>query len=545
MSKKSIQFYVRLPILLGLALASGIFIGAKMFSRSAEGLDKNIVKLKDVLTYIDKFYVDTVNSDEITEHAIREMLEKLDPHTSYIPAKDLAQVNEQLEGNFEGIGIEFNIFKDTICVVTPLAGGPAEEVGLQSGDKIIKVNNENVTGKKINTQDVFKHLKGKGGTKVIVSILRKNTPKPLEFTITRGKIPIHTVDAGYMIDSKTGYIKVNRFGAKTYEEFKESLEKLTRQGMTQLVLDLRDNPGGYMGAAIKIADELIVANRKIVYTRGKEERFDEEAESKDEGIFEKGAVVALINEGSASASEIVAGALQDNDRALIVGRRSYGKGLVQKPIDLIDGSELRLTISRYYTPSGRSIQKPYEKGNHEEYEQDYYNRIQHGELYNPDSSILDEKNVFKTRNGRKVYGGGGIMPDYFVARDTSYYSAYLNSLYGANVIREYALNYANDHRKKLQAMTLSQFEKQFEVTDAMLAEVVKMGEESKVKVNEMGFEKSKKFLKNQIKALIAKTFWQNEGLFKILESDDEVLQKALQVFGEAQKLDAGTVSENR
>lgn len=545
MSNKSIQLYVRLPILLGLALASGIFIGAKMFSRSAEGLDKNIVKLKDVLTYIDKFYVDSVNSDEITEHAIREMLEKLDPHTSYIPAKDLAQVNEQLEGNFEGIGIEFNIFKDTICVVTPLAGGPAEEVGLQSGDKIVKVNGENVTGKKINTQDVFKHLKGKGGTKVKVSILRKNTPKPLDFTITRGKIPIHTVDAGYMIDSKTGYIKVNRFGAKTYEEFKESLEKLTRQGMTQLVLDLRDNPGGYMGAAIKIADELIVANRKIVYTRGKEERFDEEAESKDDGIFEKGAVVTLINEGSASASEIVAGALQDNDRALIVGRRSYGKGLVQKPIDLIDGSELRLTISRYYTPSGRSIQKPYEKGNHEEYEQDYYNRVQHGELYNPDSSILDEKKVYKTRNGRKVYGGGGIMPDYFVARDTSYYSAYLNSLYGANVIREYALNYANDHRKKLQAMTLSQFEKQFEVTDAMLAEVVKMGEESKVKANETDLEKSKKFLKNQIKALIAKTFWQNEGLFKILESDDEVLQKALQVFGEAQKLEAGTVSENR
>jgi carboxyl-terminal processing protease len=543
--RKNPRQWARLPLLLSIALSAGVFIGAKMFGRAAydDSVQQNIDKWKAIFNHIDRQYVDTVNINELSEYGITQMLGKLDPHTSYIPAKDLQEANERLEGNFEGIGIEFNIFRDTISVVTVLSGGPAEAVGLQSGDKIISVDGKKVAGVKINTQGVFNHLKGKGGTKVAIAVKRRGQNQLLDFNITRDRIPIQTVDAAYMIDAKTGYIKVNRFGSKTYDEFEKGLESLQKSGMEQLVLDLRDNPGGYLGTAIKMADDFLPADRMIVYTKGKNVHTNDEEKATSRGIFEKGALIVLINEGSASASEIVAGTLQDNDRALIVGRRSFGKGLVQKPIALPDGSEIRLTISRYYTPSNRSIQKPYEKGHGEEYAQEYYNRASHGELYHADSVKFDEKQKYTTLLGRTVYGGGGIMPDFFVARDTSYYTDYLNKLYSVNLLREYALNYASDHKKQFSEMSLETFSKKFVVSEAMLSEVLNMAQEAGIQYNEKEFLQSKTFVANQIKSLIAKNFWQNEGLYRILGERDEVLNQSLRLFDKARNLEKGEWKE--
>lgn len=540
MSKNT--FYIRLPLLLALAVCAGIFIGAKMFGQenSKPDIDKLAFKMREIFNYIDKFYVDTVSTDRLAEDAIREMLQNLDPHSAYIAAQELQAANEGLEGNFEGIGVEFNIFHDTIYVVTPLTGGPSEAAGIKSGDKIVSVDGENVAGVKISNEGVFKRLKGKGGTKVKVGIVRKGVDKVLNFELKRDKIPIFTVDVSYMVKKEVGYIKINRFGAKTYDEFKEALDALLKKGMTKLILDLRDNPGGYMGTAIKIADEFLSGNKMIVYTQGKEKRFDEEALAEEKGDFEGGDLVVLINEGSASASEIVSGAVQDNDRALVVGRRSYGKGLVQKPISLTDGSEIRLTISRYYTPSGRSIQKYYEKGQVDEYAQEMTERYLHGEYFSEDSVKFDEKQKYKTLKGRSVYGGGGIMPDIFVARDTSFYSNYLNQLYGVNAIREYAMQYATENEKTLSKMSLDQFLQNFDITDTMFAQMNVLAQKSGVKNDPVGFAHSKKFIANQLKALIARNFWKNEGLYRVLEEQDEILQTALQNLPKAKQIVEGS-----
>ncbi len=532
------KFYMRLPLFIGLSICAGILIGAEMFGGQTnhKNIDQNASKIKDVLSYLDKYYVDTVDTEKLTEEAIRQMLQELDPHTSYIPVEEIKAANEGLEGNFEGIGIEFNIFQDTLYVVTPLTGGPSEEVGLKAGDKIIRVDGKNIAGINLTTQQVFKYLKGKKGTKVVLSVMRRGIKELLEFTIKRDKIPIFTVDVGFMIDKTTGYVKINRFGAKTYDEFKTQLKNLQGQGMRRLVLDLRDNPGGYMGTAIKIADEFLSDDKTIVYTKGKERRFNEEAKATKAGDFEEGTLIVLVNEGSASASEIVSGALQDHDRALIVGRRTFGKGLVQKPIELDDGSELRLTISRYYIPSGRSIQRPYEKGKSDKYSADYYERTQSGELFHVDSIKFDKSQKYQTASGREVYGGGGVMPDYFVAQDTSFFSNYLQKLYGLNLVREFVLNYTNTHEETLKAQSLEEFCANFEVNQTMLDELIRMGESLGVRYQETEFGQSEKFLKNQIKSLIAKSFWHNEGLYKVLLSEDVILQKSLQLFDEAEGL---------
>ncbi len=405
--KKNSDFQIRLPLLLTIAVAAGILIGATMAdgSSSQNNLISGYLKFKEILTYVQRDYVDEVDTDELVETAINRMLEKLDPHSVYIPAKDLELAKSQLDGEFEGIGIEFQVIKDTIYVVSPLSGGPSEEVGLNSGDKIVKVDDEVVAGVGVDNRKVFELLRGKKGTEVEVGIKRKGVDDLLSFTIVRDKIPQESVDASYMIDDEIGYIKVSRFAATTYEEFHEALKKLDSLGMKKLVLDLQDNPGGYMDRAINMADELLSGNDMIVYTEGKQPRYNSEARAYREGIFENQPIIVLINEGSASASEIVAGALQDNDRALIVGRRSFGKGLVQMPIPLDDGSELRLTISRYYTPSGRSIQKPYEEGA-KKYGEDILERFEHGELINPDSIHFDDSLKYETSKGRTVYGGG-------------------------------------------------------------------------------------------------------------------------------------------
>ncbi|MGV3502274.1 MAG: S41 family peptidase [Adhaeribacter sp.] len=534
---------VRLPLFLALALAGGILIGANSFKASPNNTAataKGYLKFRDILAYIDRDYVDTVNIEELSDYAITQMLEKLDPHTAYIPASEMDMARSYLEGDFEGIGVEFNIFRDTVHVVAPLSGGPSEAVGLQAGDKILKVDGKNIAGIGITTQGVFESLRGTKGTKVNLTIQRKEEKKPLQFVVTRSKIPSVSVDASYMVNDRTGYIKVTRFAANTYTEFKQALVKLKKQGMQSLVLDLRGNPGGYMDRATKMADEFIAGNKKIVYTDGKGSKYDSETYARMKGEFEQGPLVVLVDEGSASASEIVAGALQDNDRALIVGRRSFGKGLVQMPIPLNDGSELRLTISRYYTPSGRSIQKPYTAGG-EDYELDIYNRFQRGEYFHPDSIHFNENLKYKTVNGRIVYGGGGIMPDIFVARDTAEYSNYLNQLYAKNLIREYALNYYHDHRKDLEKMPLARFKTSFEVSDKMLQDLVKEATALKIPYNQQEFSRSKALLKNNLKAYIARSVYGASGFYPVFHEKDDELKQALQHIEQATLLGKGFV----
>lgn len=503
---------------------------------SSNNLISSYLKFKDILTYIQRDYVDEVNTDELVESAITNMLEELDPHSVYIPAEELEMAKAQLEGEFEGIGIEFNIFRDTIYVVAPLSGGPSEEVGLQSGDKIIRVDGEDVAGTGIDNQDVFELLRGPKGSKVEVGIKRKGQEELMDFTITRDKIPQESVDANYMVNEEIGYIRVSRFAATTYDEFREALQGLKEKGMKKLILDLQGNPGGYMDRAINMTDEMLSDNKLIVYTEGKQPRYNTEARAYKEGLFEEKPIIVLIDEGSASASEIVAGALQDNDRALIVGRRSFGKGLVQLPIPLDDGSELRLTISRYYTPSGRSIQKPYLEGS-EDYGLDILNRYRHGEFFSSDSIHLNDSLKYKTSKGRTVYGGGGIMPDHFVPLDTTQkVGEFFAELLNTNVFREYTLTYYENHKKELEKMSFEKYYKDFEVSDAMLNELVKMAEKAGIEYTQEDINESKEILKNRIKAWVARSAYGKNGYFPIINEDNEVFQRAMELFDEAEKL---------
>lgn len=532
---------VKLPLFIAMALAVGVLIGANTFSPSMndpQGTAKGYLKFRDILSYIDRDYVDSVNIEELSDHAITKMLEKLDPHTAYIPADEMAMAKSYLEGNFEGIGVEFNIFKDTLYVITPLSGGPSESAGILAGDKIIKVDGENVAGIGISNEGVFKRLRGPKGSKVELTVVRPGSKKPFNFTIKRNKIPTVSVDASYMVNENTGFIKVSRFSATTFEEFKQALTGLRKSGMERLILDLRGNPGGYMDHATRMADEFLSGNKLIVYTDGKGERYDSRSSARTKGDFENGPLVVLLDEGSASASEIVAGALQDNDRALIVGRRSFGKGLVQMPIPLNDGSELRLTISRYYTPSGRSIQKPYAKGA-EEYQQDLLKRYESGEFFHPDSSLFVDSLKYKTSQGRLVYGGGGIMPDVFVPRDTSAYSQYLSQLYNKNVLREYALSYHRSNKKQLEKMSFANFNKSFHVNDKMLKDIVKLASSNDIEYNEAQFNRSKETIRNNAKAFIARGIFGNKGFYPVLHQADAEFQQALKQLGPAQRLAKG------
>ncbi len=535
---KNSDFQIRLPIFITLAVAAGILIGATMAGgdNPTNNLISSYLKFKDVLTYVQRDYVDKVDTDELVEIAITKMLEELDPHSVYIPSEELQMAKADLEGEFEGIGIEFNIFKDTIYVVSPLGGGPSEAVGLMSGDKIVKVDGENVAGIGIDNMDVMELLRGPEGSTVEVSVKRRSADKLLNFTITRDKIPQESVEASYMIDNEIGYIKISRFAATTYDEFKESLSELKSEGMTKLVLDLRGNPGGYLDRAVNIADEMLSDNKLIVYTEGKQPRYNTEARAYKDGLFEENPIIVLIDEGSASASEIVAGALQDNDRGLIVGRRSFGKGLVQMPVPLDDGSELRLTISRYYTPSGRSIQKPYESGN-EKYSQDLYNRFQHGEMFTKDSIHFEDSLKYETTKGRTVYGGGGIMPDYFIPLDTSRnVGDFFSELITTNVFREYTLLYYETNKKELEKMSFEKYYKDFQVDEDMLGKLVQMAKDADIEYDETEFEESKPILKSRIKAWVGRSVWGNDAFYQIIYQDNEIFQRALDLFDEAEEL---------
>lgn len=531
-------FQIRLPLFLAVALAAGILIGSSSFRGSTQGAQataKGYLKFRDILSYVDRDYVDSVDIETLSDFAISRMLEKLDPHTTYIPAAEMDMARSYLEGDYEGIGVEFNIFRDTMLVIAPLSGGPAAAAGLQAGDKILKVDGRNVAGVGITTQEIFEKLRGPKGTKVNLTIKRKDKKSPINFVVARHRIPTVSIDVSYMVDDLTGYIKVNRFAANTYDEFKVALVKLKKAGMQRLVLDLRGNPGGYMDRATKMADEFIGGNKKIVYTEGKGSKYDSETYARVKGEFEEGLLVVLIDEGSASASEILAGALQDNDRALVVGRRSFGKGLVQMPISLNDGSELRLTISRYYTPSGRSIQKPYAAGA-EDYELDISKRYERGEYFHPDSIHFVDSLKYKTANGRTVYGGGGIMPDVFVPRDTALLTNYLNQLNAKNLVREFALNYYRDHEKELKKMNFQDFRASFAVTDNMLQQLVKEATALQIKYKPAEFNRSKGLIKNNIKAYIARNTFGPEGSFPIIHDQDEEFQQALKQLNQAEAL---------
>lgn len=538
MENKNSSNQISLPLVLCIGLAAGVLIGASLNSKSTSGeVNKDIQKLREVLTLVKKEYVDDTKTDGLVEDAIIHLLARLDPHSAYISSRDRVSANEDLKGNFEGIGIEFNIFHDTLVVVSALSGGPSEAVGLRSGDKIVKVNDSTVAGVNLTNRDVQRHLKGPKGTEVKIEVLRRNKKELIVFTIVRDKIPQFSVDASYMIDQEIGYIKVNRFSQTTHEEVKSAMTKLRKEGMKKLVLDLQGNPGGYMDQAISVADEFLPAGEKIVFTNGQEKKYNENAIATSEGDFEKGDLIVLVNEGSASASEIVSGALQDNDRALVVGRRSFGKGLVQRPFDLNDGSEVRLTISRYYTPSGRSIQKPYE--NNADYDKDIIKRYKHGEFFTADSVKFNDSLKYKTLNGRTVYGGGGIMPDYFVPLDTTLTSQYFNELSYANVLREYAFNYGEQNKNALEKKGFRDYQENFIVNDNMLMQVVELGKKSKIPADLKDLNKNKKLFQVYLKAEIARRVWDNSHFYPIFNETNEVLQQAIKLFDRIPDLNRG------
>ncbi len=527
--QKNTKYQISLPLILCIGLAGGLLIGANLNSKSPRKSDSSeIEKLREVLSLVQNEYVDKGKTNAVVEDAINHILSKLDPHSAYIPAKEKVQANEDLKGNFEGIGIEFSIFHDTLVVVAAISGGPSEAVGLRPGDKIISVNGKPIANVKLTNSDVQKYLKGPKGTEVKIDVVRKHQKSLIAFTIIRDRIPQTSVDASYMIDKEIGYIKVSRFSQTTYDEFKKALDQLKKDGMKKLVLDLQGNPGGYMDQAINVADEFLPKGEKIVFTKGQEAKYDENAIATDKGDFEKGDLIVLVNEGSASASEIVSGALQDNDRALIVGRRSYGKGLVQRPFDLNDGSEVRLTISRYYTPSGRSIQKPYE--DLDAYDKDIVKRYKHGEFFHADSIHFNDSLKYHTLNGRTVYGGGGIMPDYFVPLDTAHSSKYFNELFAANTVREFAFNYAEENKSVLEKMGFENYKQKFQIDETILSKLVSLGQKEGVKPEPKDLVRNKTIFQIYLKAEIARRVWGNQSFYPIFNQDNEVLQQAVKLF---------------
>jgi carboxyl-terminal processing protease len=518
--------YLWLPFVLGLVLATGIYLGTILVpERKVSAYNK----IGDVLDYIQQEYVDTISRNQIVDLGIEKMLEQLDPHSAYIPASDVQSANEPLEGNFEGIGIEFHLQQDSIMIVSVISGGPSESVGLQPGDRIVKVNGKSVVNKSITNEEVFKLLRGKGGTLVTVSVYRNYNAGLRDFKITRGKIPINSVDIAYMMDKNIGYMKISRFAATTYDEFMESMEKLQNAGMQKLVLDLRGNPGGYLDAATRMADEFLDGKKLIVYTNGRSRpRTDYYAEMP--GVFEKGELVVLVDEGSASASEIVAGALQDWDRATLIGRRSFGKGLVQEQTVFPDGSAMRLTIARYYTPTGRSIQKPYDKGVRE-YEEEVYNRFVHGELESADSIKFADSLKYRTPKGKIVYGGGGIMPDLFIPRDTMYESDLFERIFASGALNQFAYDYVDRNRKSLLSYKNAvDFRTRFTVTPAIVEELITFAETRGVERNVKQLNHSEPLLINYLKAYIGRLLFQNEGLYPVLHEFDPAVKKAVQLL---------------
>lgn len=534
MNKKNLLLVliVLLSVVVGLVLGNMLAERAILSSNSALGRFFNGSsndKLSEVLSLINSQYVDTVDVNQLSEEMMTDLISKLDPHSVYIPASDLEGVNSELEGSFSGIGVQFNIQNDTIMIVSVISGGPSEKVGLLAGDRIVQVNDTVFVGKKVSNEKVMKKLRGPEKSKVKLGVKRNGTKEVLKFTVTRGQIPVNSVDVAYMIEPGVGFIKVSKFAATTYSEFLTAIANLRAKGAKKYIIDLRENSGGFMDQAINMVNEFLPANQMIVYSEGKAyPRY--EAKSDGKGSCIGLPVVVMIDEFSASASEIFAGAIQDNDRGIIVGRRSFGKGLVQQQIDLSDGSALRLTVARYFTPSGRSIQKPYVKGNAEEYEKDILNRYLHGEFDSKDSIHVADSLKFKTLKGRTVYGGGGIMPDYFVARDTSEYTVYLNKVVNYGYIYQFAFQYTDKNRKTLNAIKGWQNIEKYLDKQPLLGDFTTFAASKGVVPNAKQIAISRNFLLTQLKSYITRNIQGDEGFYPLYYKNDKTVLKALEVI---------------
>ncbi len=530
MKPKSTRQPIWLPIAIAVAVVVGVFFGQR-FSNNKH-VAENDRKLNAILNLIAQDYVDTTNLKDLIEMSIPEILSNLDPHTSYFSAEELKAASEDLNGSFSGIGISFVLMNDTIGVVEVIPGGPSEKVGLLAGDRIIMIDDSTATGDKMTNGAVMKRLRGPKGSKVKLGIKRQNTSKMLTFTVTRGDIPINSVDAHYMIDNITGYIKVNQFGRHTYDEFITALAALQEEGARRYIIDLRGNGGGYMEMAVLMANEFLPANQPIVFTRGRYSHDNSEVWSDGNGSFQDAEVAVLIDEFSASASEILAGALQDNDRGLIVGCRSFGKGLVQQEFVLPDSSAIRLTIARYYTPSGRCIQKDYHEGMFN-YEKELVDRYLNGELYSRDSMKIDKSQVFTTAFGRTVYGGGGIVPDIFVARDTSGITSYYIEVANAGLLQRYAFNYCDNHRSALKQFNdYRQFLATAPSDDKMLEDFANFAARNGITPRWYYINLSRQLIVTNLKALIARDIFGNQAFYPIINKGDKTIQEALNALNQ-------------
>ncbi len=512
-------------------LISGSKLSGQLFS-------ENGFKFSRTLSLLDAVYVDSVNLDKLTETAIVEMLHSLDPHSTYIPAKDVQEMNEPLNGNFEGIGIQFNILHDTIIVIEPIIHGPSEKVGLKAGDRIVTIDDENVAGIQISTAGVRSRLMGPKGTKVNVGVVRRGAKDLYAFTITRDKIPINSLDAAYMINNETAYFKFNKFALTTEKEFFDGLTSLDATNLRNVIIDVRGNPGGVMLAAVAIANQFFEGQKLIVYMEGRKTP-RQEFKSNGKGALTKTNLVIITDEGSASASEILAGAMQDWDRGLIIGRRTFGKGLVQNAFSLTDGSQVRLTVARYYTPTGRSIQNPY-NGGYEKYMDDYYNRFRNGETLHADSIKLPDSLRFKTLlNHRTVFGGGGIMPDVFVAADTSDYTDYYGNLIRKGVFTSFTLEFSDQNRDRIKAKypDFNDYKADFDFTENEIKQFIKEGEDAGVKYNEEQFAVSEKETRKYLKALVASNIWNTNEYFRIINEGDIVVDRAMGILSDRNKFD--------
>ncbi len=519
------------PLLLAVVLVGGLFIGREMSSSAGSQLTMFSLrepsagdKIGQVLDLIDRQYVDTVEKNALVDEVLQDILQKLDPHSYYISAAELQAAQEPLEGSFDGIGVEFAIQRDTVVVITPVEGGPSEALGIRAGDRLLSADAVKLAGVGITNDGVMKQLRGPQGSEVKVSILRHGRAKPFDVLINRGKIPINSVAAALLDDDGTGYIKLVRFAKNTHEEFMKAAQDLTAQGMKRLVVDLRGNGGGFLNSAIDLADEFLPAGRAVVYTEGRNSpRRDIHATTG--GRLESIPLAVLIDEGSASASEIIAGAIQDNDRGLIVGRRSFGKGLVQEHVDLPDHSAVRITTARYYTPSGRSIQRPYGEGI--DYGEDFEARFEHGELLSADSIEIDSTQVFNTVKGRKVYGGGGIMPDVFVPTDTTEGSNYLTELFFSGALNQFAFDVADRDRVKLLAWGSPEaFARGYAVSNGLLDELGRFAQKQGIAAPVAELERSRRQIADRLKAGIARNIWGNAGYYRIMLGDDTIYARA-------------------
>ncbi len=520
---------IYLPFLLGLVCAAGVLLGSRINFSTSQGLfssNPKKEKLNRLIDYIDYEYVDAVNTDSIVDVTVNRILENLDPHSVYIPKMEYVSVSENMKGDFVGIGVSFQSVNDTIVVIQPIKGGPSEKIGIKGGDRILFANDAQLFNKNISNDSLISQLKGKENTNVTLTVFRRGLKDLLKFNVKRSRVPLKSVDAAYMLTENLGYIKINRFAETTYKEFRESLEQLKKEGATQIALDLRDNPGGYLSEAINIVDEFLEKDKLILFTRNKKGAM-EETYARRKGISENNQVYVIINENSASASEIVAGAFQDNDRGVIVGRRSYGKGLVQREMELGDGSAVRLTIARYYTPTGRSIQKPYGEGN-EAYFNDYIRRYKNGELNTRDSINVDDSLKYRTPGGRIVYGGGGIIPDVFVPKDTNFERENLTYFLRSGILSQFIFEVLEEDRDYYNSLSWEGFQNNDILPDQLVSRFQRYARSNNIPIKINSY---KPLVRRYLQAVMAQQLFGEDEFQRIINEDDRIIEKVIELSG--------------